>query len=79
MLNLFSIVIAIELGETYSRVAVTFKNKHEVIFNSDGQIATPNYVAYTDKGILVGSAAQKQVLSNVKNTIFDIRCVLLHE
>lgn len=77
--SVLCIVIAIELGETYSRVAVPYKNNHELICNDEGQLETPNYVAYTENGVLVGLKAQHQALQNPRNTIFDVRCVSLHE
>lgn len=43
------------------------------IFYNDGQLQTPNYVAYTDDGVLVGHQAKEQALANPKNTIFDVR------
>jgi molecular chaperone DnaK (HSP70) len=69
---LFS-VIGIEFGDTYSRVAVHEQGKIEVLTNARGDRQTPNYVAYTKQGILVGQPAKDQAVTNPKNTIYDIR------
>ena len=34
---------------------------------------TPSYVAFTGEEELVGSAAKKQVLNNIENTVFDVK------
>ncbi|KAH9206749.1 DnaK-type molecular chaperone bipA [Leptodontidium sp. 2 PMI_412] len=68
-------VIAIEFGETYSMVGASVSGSMEIFYN-DGQLQTPNYVAYTDDGVLVGHQAREQALANPKNTIFDVRRLL---
>ncbi|KAG4429937.1 hypothetical protein IFR05_014577 [Cadophora sp. M221] len=68
-------VIAIEFGETYSRVGAPVSGGMEIFLN-DGQLQTPNYVAYTDEGILAGYNAKEQALDNPKNTVFDVRRLL---
>lgn len=51
-----------------------FQNDQFVlIVNSEGQRETPNYVAFTDRGPIIGQKAKKQASENPKNTIFDFR------
>jgi len=71
-------VIGIDLGTTYSCVAVyrdsqDGKGKIEVIPNEQGNRITPSYVAFTDSGRLIGDAAKNQATLNPKNTIYDIK------
>lgn len=64
--------IGIDLGTTYSRVAVFRNGKVEIILNDLGESITPSCVAFTDTGRLVGSAADSQAAMNPTNTIFDV-------
>lgn len=66
-------VIGIDLGTTYSCVAVMQKGKVEILVNDQGHRITPSYVAFTDEERLVGDAAKNQAASNPENTIFDIK------
>jgi heat shock protein 5 len=67
------LVIGIDLGRTHSRVGIYRNNAFELIHDAQGRSAIPSYVAFTDSGPLVGFEAQEQALTNLKNTIFDIR------
>ncbi|KAK0125865.1 ATPase with role in protein import into the ER [Cadophora gregata] len=68
-------VLAIEIGESYSRVGAPINSSVQV-FDIDGQQKMPNYVAYTDHGILVGQEAKDQAEGISKNTIFDVRRII---
>ncbi|AHX10998.1 chaperone protein DnaK [Neorickettsia helminthoeca str. Oregon] len=60
------IAIGIDLGTTNSCVAI----KDKVIENAEGARTTPSVVAFTaDNQILVGAPAQRQAVTNAKNTV----------
>ena len=66
--------IGIDLGTTYSCVAVMEGGEAKVIQNSEGQRTTPSTVAFTSKGErLVGQPAKNQMITNPENTIYSIK------
>ncbi|KAG5558426.1 hypothetical protein RHGRI_008381 [Rhododendron griersonianum] len=67
--------IGIDLGTTYSCVAVWQHERIEIIANDQGNRTTPSYVAFTDTERLTGDAAKNQVAVNATNTIFGYSCV----
>eukprot|EP00164_Ancoracysta_twista_P003776 GFYU01005062.1.p1 GENE.GFYU01005062.1~~GFYU01005062.1.p1 ORF type:complete len:659 (-),score=281.93 GFYU01005062.1:326-2302(-) len=67
------IVVGIDLGTTYSCVAIYKEGKAEVISNSQGNRITPSVVAFTDSERLVGEAAKNQQNANPSNTVYDAK------
>jgi len=68
--------IGIDLGTTFSCVAVYHKGKVQVIPNSQGKNTTPSYVAFTDTEEVVGEPAKSQAHENPENTIFDAKRII---
>ncbi|KAJ1435526.1 Heat shock protein 70 family [Sesbania bispinosa] len=62
--------IGIDLGTTYSCVAVWEHDRVEIIVNEQGNRTTPSYVAFTDTQRMIGDAAVNQAASNPTNTVF---------
>ncbi|KAF3948115.1 hypothetical protein CMV_025845 [Castanea mollissima] len=65
--------IGIDLGTTYSCVAVWQHERVEIIVNDQGNRITPSYVAFTPTERLVGDAAKNQVARNPINSVFDAK------
>ena len=67
-------IIGIDLGTTNSAFAYMVAGKPEVITNAEGDRTTPSVIAVTKKGErLVGKVAQRQRVTNPKNTIYGIK------
>ena len=67
-------IIGIDLGTTNSAFAYLVAGKPEVITNAEGNRTTPSVVAVNKAGErLVGQVAQRQRVTNAKNTIYGIK------
>jgi heat shock protein 5 len=67
-------VIGIDLGTTYSCVAVVQNGQVHIIPNDQGNRITPSYVSFTNTGErLVGDAAKNQATLHPEHTIFDVK------
>jgi len=66
-------VVGIDLGTTNSCVAVMDGATPTVIRNREGVRTTPSVVAFTKKGKLVGVQAQRQGVTNPKNTFYGTK------
>jgi len=67
-------IIGIDLGTTFSVVAIMEGRDVKVITNEEGGRLTPSVVAFDEKGgILVGQIAKRQAITNPENTVFSIK------
>lgn len=67
-------IIGIDLGTTNSAFAYMLAGKPEVIANAEGNRTTPSVVAINKKGDrLVGQVAQRQRVTNAKDTIYGVK------
>lgn len=66
--------VGIDLGTTFSAVAVVEGGKPEVITNAEGSRTTPSVVAFKDSGErLVGQVAKRQAALNPERTLFSVK------
>ncbi|CAI0387057.1 unnamed protein product [Linum tenue] len=67
-------VIGIDLGTTFSCVAVARKGHGvEILANDQGNRTTPSYVAFSGSERFIGEAAKNQATLNPRGTIFDAK------
>ena len=67
-------VIGIDLGTTFSCVAIMEGGKPVVIPNAEGARTTPSVVAFKpNKEVIVGQIARRQAITNPTRTIMSIK------
>lgn len=71
--NKKNLAIGIDLGTTYSCVAIYRNGTIEIISNDQGNKTTPSYVSFCDSERLIGESAKNQASQNATNTIFDAK------
>jgi molecular chaperone DnaK len=72
-------IIGIDLGTTFSAVAVMEAGVPKVLENAEGARTTPSIVAQSKTGErLVGLLAKRQAVTNPKNTVYQIKRFMGH-
>ncbi len=67
-------IIGIDLGTTYSEIAVTEAGVPRILENAEGMRITPSMAAISKSGErLVGLLAKRQAITNPKNTISSVK------
>ena len=66
-------IIGIDLGTTYSCVAIWENDRANVIANNMGNRTTPSWVCFHQGSIFAGEAARNKGLRFPKNTIYDAK------
>ncbi|KAL5080689.1 hypothetical protein RYX36_009110 [Vicia faba] len=72
------VAIGIDLGTTYSCVAVWRHDEIEIIVNDQGNRTTPSYVAFNDSQRMIGDPAFNMVTCNPTNIVFEVGFRLCH-
>ena len=67
------LAVGIDLGTTYSCVAVRRFDRTEIIENSSGNRITPSQVAFANNERFIGDAARNQSALNYQNTIYGVK------
>jgi molecular chaperone DnaK (HSP70) len=65
--------IGIDLGTTFSCVALFEFGRVEVIANNEGKRVSPSVVSFRDGSSIVGEITERQLATNPGNTIFSIK------
>lgn len=68
-----NISIGIDLGTTYSCVAIYRNENVEIIANEHGNRTTPSFISFTDDERYVGEDAKRLIGQNPENTIYDVK------
>ena len=72
-------ILGIDLGTTYSAMAVMEGGAPKIIENSEGARTTPSIAAQSKTGErLVGLLAKRQAVTNPKNTVYTIKRFIGH-
>ena len=71
--NVSGATIGIDLGTTFSAVAVMEGGKPNIICNSEGTRTTPSVVHIKDNEIIVGQIARNQAIVDPLNTVRSIK------
>jgi len=67
-------IVGIDLGTTFSAIAILEGGKPEIITNAEGERTTPSVVAFTEDGErLVGTIARRQAITNPERTVYSIK------
>jgi molecular chaperone DnaK len=73
-------ILGIDLGTTYSAMAVVEGGEPKIIENAEGVRTTPSIVAISKTGErLVGLLAKRQAITNPRNTVYGIKRLMGHK
>jgi molecular chaperone DnaK (HSP70) len=65
--------VGIDLGTTYSCIGIRKNGKVEIISNERSSRTTPSYVSFDGNERYIGESAKENLVSNMNNTLFDIK------
>ena len=66
-------IVGIDLGTTFSAIAVLEGGRPKIIPNSEGRNTTPSVVLFRDNEVVVGETAKRQAMLNPKHTVRSIK------
>lgn len=67
-------ILGIDLGTTFSAMAVVEAGEPKILENAEGERTTPSVVAISKTGErLIGTLARRQSITNPKNTIYSVK------
>ncbi|MBS3143275.1 molecular chaperone DnaK [Candidatus Woesearchaeota archaeon] len=66
-------IIGIDLGTTFSAVAILEGGRPKIIPNSEGNNTTPSIVLFRDNEVIIGETAKRQAMLNPKHTVRSIK------
>jgi len=67
-------IVGIDLGTTFSAIAVVEGGVPEIISNAEGERITPSVVTFSEDGErLVGTLARRQAITNPERTVIEIK------
>ena len=67
-------IVGIDLGTTFSALAIVEGGKPDIIPNAEGERITPSVVAFAENGErIVGTLARRQAVTNPERTILEIK------
>jgi molecular chaperone DnaK len=69
-------IIGIDLGTTFSAVAVLEGGRPKIIPNAEGRNTTPSVVLFRDNEVVVGETAKRQAMLNPKHTVRSIKRIM---
>jgi len=67
-------ILGIDLGTTFSAMAIVEGGQPRILENAEGERTTPSVVAISKSGErLIGTQARRQAITNPKNTIYSVK------
>jgi len=65
--------VGIDLGTTYSCVAIYRNGKVEIIYSDQSSKTIPSYISFLENERYIGETAKEQLSTNPFNTIYDVK------